>query len=52
MSAGPDALLHIFRKTTLSELRLDQPDLSLRQLAVLLTVYQTNCRLSAAWQRH
>ncbi|MDB5965809.1 MAG: Transcriptional regulator, MarR family [Polaromonas sp.] len=38
----PDRLLHIIRETVLSEIRSDEPDLSLRQLAVLLTVYGTD----------
>jgi DNA-binding MarR family transcriptional regulator len=40
--ADPDRLPHILRKTFLSEVRSDQPDLTLRQLAVLLVVYQTD----------
>ena len=36
-----ERLLHILRDTALSEIRLDQPDLTLRQLAILLVVYQT-----------
>ncbi len=39
---GPDRLLHILRNTMLSEVRADQPDLNLRQLAMLLTVYLTD----------
>jgi DNA-binding MarR family transcriptional regulator len=42
MTDDPDRLLHIFRKTVSSEIRLDQPDLTLRQLAVALTVYGTD----------
>ena len=42
MIADPDRLPHILRKTFLSEVRSDQPDLTLRQLAVLLVVYQTD----------
>ncbi|MBL6082597.1 MarR family transcriptional regulator [Belnapia sp. T18] len=37
----PDRLLQIPRETCLSEIRCDRPDLTLRQLAVLLIVYQT-----------
>jgi DNA-binding MarR family transcriptional regulator len=36
---GPDRLLHMLRETVLTEVRADQPDLNLRQLAMLLTVY-------------
>lgn len=39
MTDDTDRLLQIFRKTVSSEIRLDQPDLTLRQLAVMLTVY-------------
>lgn len=35
-------MLHTLLDTLLSEVRLDQPDLSLRQLAVLLVAYQTD----------
>ena len=35
-------MLHTIRDTLLSEVRLDQPDLNLRQLAVLLVAYQTD----------
>ena len=35
-------MLHTFRDTLLSEVRMDQPDLNLRQLAVLLVAYQTD----------
>ena len=35
----PDRLLHILRETLLSEFRSQQPDLTLRQLAVALQVY-------------
>lgn len=38
MTDAPDRLLHIFRKTVLSEVRSDRYDLTLRQMAVLLTV--------------
>jgi DNA-binding MarR family transcriptional regulator len=42
MSAGePDRLLHALRETILSTIRRDCADLTARQLAVLLTVYQT-----------
>lgn len=41
MTDAQDHLLHIFRETILSEVRLDQPDLTLRQLAIVLTIYQT-----------
>lgn len=37
-----DRLPQVLRMTMLSEVRLDQPDLSMRQLAVFLTVYQTD----------
>ncbi|SDE42426.1 MarR family transcriptional regulator [Belnapia rosea] len=42
MSDDPDRQLQILCKTFLSEIRSDQPDLNLRQLAVLLVVYQTD----------
>jgi DNA-binding MarR family transcriptional regulator len=42
MSDAPDHLLHILRETFLSEVRSDRPDLTMRQLAVALTVYQTD----------
>ena len=35
-------MLHTLRDTLLSEVRIDQPDLRLRQLAVLLVAYQTD----------
>ena len=38
----PDRLLHILRKTLISEFRSKQPDLTLRQLAVALQVYLTD----------
>lgn len=38
----PDALLHILRRTILSEIRADQPDLTLRQFAVALTIHLTD----------
>jgi DNA-binding MarR family transcriptional regulator len=37
-----DHLLQLLRGTVLSEVRLDQPDLSMRQLAVTLVVYRTD----------
>ncbi|RZA26506.1 MAG: MarR family transcriptional regulator [Proteobacteria bacterium] len=42
MTDAPDRLLNIFREAVLSEVRSDQPDLTLRQLAVMLTVYGTD----------
>ncbi len=42
MSANPDRLLQILCKTCLSEIRSGQPDLTLRQLAIALVVYQTD----------
>ncbi len=42
MGGDPEWLLHILCKTLLSEVRLDQPDLTLRQLAIMLEVYQTD----------
>lgn len=42
MRIPEERLLHILRDTALSEVRLDQPDLTLRQLAILLVVYQTS----------
>ena len=42
MSDTSDHLLQILRGTVLSEVRLDQPDLSMRQLAVTLVVYRTD----------
>lgn len=41
MTDTPDRLLQLLRDTVLSEVRLDQPDLSMRQLAIFLTVYRT-----------
>ena len=38
----PDALLHTLRETILAEVRANQADLNLRQLAVTLTVYLTD----------
>jgi DNA-binding MarR family transcriptional regulator len=38
----PDRLLQILRETCRSEVRSDQPDLPLRQLAILLVIYQTD----------
>lgn len=40
----PDRLLHILRETLVSEFCSLQPDLTLRQLAMLLMVYLTNER--------
>ena len=42
MTDTPDRLPQVLRTTMLSEVRLDQPDLRLRQLAVFLTVYRTD----------
>ncbi|MBL6081926.1 MarR family transcriptional regulator [Belnapia sp. T18] len=42
MSDDPDHLLQVLREACLSEVRSDHPNLTLRQLAVLLVVYQTN----------
>jgi DNA-binding MarR family transcriptional regulator len=42
VNASPDCLLQTLRETCLSEIRSDQPDLTLRQLAVALVVYQTD----------
>jgi DNA-binding MarR family transcriptional regulator len=42
MTDTPDHLLRLLCATVLSEVRLDQPDLSMRQLAMLLTVYRTD----------
>lgn len=42
MNDTSDHLLQILRGTVLSEVRLDQPDLSMRQLAVTLVVYRTD----------
>ena len=42
MRIPDERLLHILRDTVLSEVRLDQPDLSMRQLAVALVVYKTD----------
>jgi DNA-binding MarR family transcriptional regulator len=40
MSDDPDHLLQVLRATCLSEVRSDQPDLTLRQLSIALVVYQ------------
>ena len=37
-----DRLLQILRGTFLSEVRLDRPDLSMRQLAIALIIYKTD----------
>ena len=37
-----ERLLHILRDMALLEIRLDQPDLTMRQLAILLVVYRTS----------
>ena len=42
MTELPDRLLHIFRLTTVSEVRLDQSDLKMRHFAILLIVYRSN----------
>ena len=42
MTDTSDRLLQLLRNTILSEVRLDQSDLSMRQLAMLLTVYRTD----------
>jgi DNA-binding MarR family transcriptional regulator len=42
MSDMADRLLQILRGTVLSEVRLDQPDLNMRQLAIALVVYRTD----------
>lgn len=42
MSDTSDRLLQLLRGTFLSKVRLDQPDLNMRQLAVALVVYQTD----------
>ncbi|MBL6081120.1 MarR family transcriptional regulator [Belnapia sp. T18] len=42
MSNDPDRLLQILRETCLSEVRSDQPDLTLRQIGIALMVYQTD----------
>lgn len=41
MSDDGDYLLHVVRRTCIAEVRSDHPDLTLRQLAVLLAVYRT-----------
>lgn len=40
----PNRLLHTLRKTLITEFRSQQPDLTLRQLAMLLVIYLTNER--------
>ena len=40
----PDRLLHVLRQTYIAEFRSKQPDLTLRQLAVVLRVYLTDER--------
>lgn len=42
MSDPLDHQLQLLRTTVLSEVRLDQPDLNMRQFAILLTVYRTD----------
>lgn len=42
MTDTSDRLLQLLRNTILSEVRLDQSDLSMRQLAMLLTVYRND----------
>lgn len=42
MSEEGDRLLHILRETLISEFRSNQPDLTLRQLAVSLQIYLTD----------
>ncbi|WP_328702490.1 MarR family transcriptional regulator [Belnapia arida] len=42
MSNDPDRLLQILRATCLSEVRSDQPDLTLRQIGIALVVYQAD----------
>lgn len=42
MSDTADRLLQLLRGTFLSEVRLDQPDLNMRQLAIALVVYRTD----------
>jgi DNA-binding MarR family transcriptional regulator len=49
MKGDPDLLLHILCKALLSAARADQPDLTLRQLAVLLVVYQTAEPRTVSW---
>lgn len=43
-----DRLLHILRTTLRAEVRSDQPDLRLRQLAILLVVYRAKDLQSAS----
>ena len=45
---NPDRLLHILRMTLRAEIGSDQPELSLRQLAILLLVYRTKELQSAS----
>ena len=42
MGDDPDRLLHTLREAFRAEICSDQPDLNLRQLAVLLVVYSTD----------
>ncbi|WP_328702528.1 MarR family transcriptional regulator [Belnapia arida] len=42
MADEPDYLLHVIRRTCVAEIRSDEPDLNLRQLAVLLVVCLTD----------
>jgi DNA-binding MarR family transcriptional regulator len=42
MQIAEERLLHVLRGTLLPEVRSQQPDLTMRQLAVLLVVYLTN----------
>jgi DNA-binding MarR family transcriptional regulator len=42
MSDADDRLLHVIHRTYVAEIRSNQPDLNLRQLAVLLVVYLTD----------
>lgn len=42
MAEKPDQLLHVIRQACVAEIRSDHPDLTLRQLGVLLVVYSTD----------
>ena len=42
MADWPDQMLHIVRQTCIVEVRSNYPDLTLRQLGVLLVVYLTD----------
>lgn len=42
MADKADQLLHIVRQTFTAEVRSDHPDLTLRQLGVLLVIYRTD----------